>query len=171
MTVVDLLARLDQASTRGAGKWAARCPAHEDNSPSLSITEGERGILVKCWAGCTLHKITAALDIRVADLFLDALPAHGQRPKPRPARVDRRALAFRFDLGALDHRLRAERIMRAATGLIASTLNNDELDRSLGAVSIAYHGIERAELFERVADNLRMKDFTERDHEQQRRIA
>ena len=26
--------------TAGRGKWVCRCPAHEDRSPSLSITEG-----------------------------------------------------------------------------------------------------------------------------------
>jgi putative DNA primase/helicase len=39
------------------GKWhrsqgLCRCPAHEDNSPSLSIRGGNRSILVHCFAGC-----------------------------------------------------------------------------------------------------------------------
>lgn len=42
----------------GAG-WLARCPAHDDQSPSLSIKDGELGrLLLFCFAGCeTLHVI------------------------------------------------------------------------------------------------------------------
>jgi hypothetical protein len=29
-----------------------RCPAHDDRSPSLSIRQGDRGLLVHCYAGC-----------------------------------------------------------------------------------------------------------------------
>jgi putative DNA primase/helicase len=30
------------------------CPAHADNTPSLKVSEGERGkVLFKCFAGCT----------------------------------------------------------------------------------------------------------------------
>ena len=34
-------------------RWMARCPAHDDQTPSLSISEGSDGIvLVKCFTGC-----------------------------------------------------------------------------------------------------------------------
>ena len=40
----------------------ARCPAHDDRSPSLSIADGHDGkILVKCFAGCTGAAVIAAL--------------------------------------------------------------------------------------------------------------
>jgi hypothetical protein len=40
----------------------ARCPAHEDRSPSLSISEGVGGrILVKCHGGCEQHQVIDAL--------------------------------------------------------------------------------------------------------------
>ena len=46
------------------------CPAHEDTSPSLSITEGRDGrVLVKCHTGCTFQEILAALSLELADLF------------------------------------------------------------------------------------------------------
>lgn len=40
------------------GTWSShvamcRCPAHTDSNPSLSIRQGERGILVTCFAGCS----------------------------------------------------------------------------------------------------------------------
>ncbi len=43
------------------------CPAHIDNSPSLSITEGSGGKpLVKCFAGCSQDEVIAALKSRGA---------------------------------------------------------------------------------------------------------
>lgn len=49
------------------GRWTggngiARCPAHEDRNPSLSLTDGDNGrLLVKCHAGCDYHSVTVAL--------------------------------------------------------------------------------------------------------------
>jgi hypothetical protein len=39
------------------GRWHGSyamcvCPAHADRTPSLSVRQGERGILVHCFAGC-----------------------------------------------------------------------------------------------------------------------
>jgi hypothetical protein len=53
----------------GPGRAMAKCPAHADRHPSLSIKEGKRGILLKCWAGCSLASILAALNLRTSDLF------------------------------------------------------------------------------------------------------
>jgi DNA primase len=40
----------------------ARCPAHQDRNPSLSIATGRNGqILVHCHAGCTQKRVIAAL--------------------------------------------------------------------------------------------------------------
>ncbi len=40
----------------------ARCPAHDDRDPSLSIREGSDGrVLVKCFAGCGQNQVIAAL--------------------------------------------------------------------------------------------------------------
>jgi len=45
----------------GAG-WTARCPAHDDRTPSLSIRDAEDGrILVHCHAGCDQEQVIAAL--------------------------------------------------------------------------------------------------------------
>lgn len=71
MRIDELLPRLDKVR-RHQNYWIARCPAHEDRNPSLSITEGDDGrILLKCHTGCNLDSILAALDLRAADLFQD----------------------------------------------------------------------------------------------------
>ena len=44
------------------GAWMACCPAHEDRSPSLSITDAKGGkVLVRCHAGCDQRDVIAAL--------------------------------------------------------------------------------------------------------------
>jgi hypothetical protein len=55
---------------RNGKGWSARCPAHEDRRPSLSVTEGDDGrALVRCHAGCTVDAICDAVGLRVADLM------------------------------------------------------------------------------------------------------
>src|SRR5713101_4251470 len=50
--------------------WVACCPAHSDREPSLSIGLGDDGqVLLKCFAGCSLDQIVAAMGITIADLF------------------------------------------------------------------------------------------------------
>jgi P4 family phage/plasmid primase-like protien len=49
--------------------YLCRCPAHEDKEPSLKISEGRAGLLLKCHAGCTFEAITAALGVKPAELF------------------------------------------------------------------------------------------------------
>lgn len=163
MTTPELLSRLDAVRSRGTGKWVARCIAHQDNNPSLSVSDGERGLLLKCWAGCTLDEITAALGIEIKDLFFDAPTPHGHRPSWKPVKIDLVALAFRFELGALDRRLRAERVNQAINAISINELPDNDLDRLVDAVARAYADIERAELLEGVADGLRVKAFVRKE--------
>jgi putative DNA primase/helicase len=45
--------------------WMARCPVHDDRSPSLSISAGNDGkVLVRCHAGCEQRDLIAALQKR-----------------------------------------------------------------------------------------------------------
>jgi hypothetical protein len=48
---------------RKAGRgWAARCPAHDDRTPSLSICDADANkVLVRCHAGCDQERVIAAL--------------------------------------------------------------------------------------------------------------
>jgi len=58
-----------QPRRNGKG-YIARCPAHKDKKPSLSICEGDDGkILMRCHAGCTFNEICSALGITAQDLF------------------------------------------------------------------------------------------------------
>jgi CHC2 zinc finger len=58
MTVADVLERFEGVRRSGRG-WTARCPAHNDHRPSLSIAAGREGrILLHCFARqCDYHTI------------------------------------------------------------------------------------------------------------------
>ena len=163
MTAGELLSRLDGVRSRGTGKWSARCPGHNDKNPSLSISEGERGLLVKCWGGCMLDQITAPLGIEIKDLFFDAPTTYGRRPAPKPVRIDLVAVAFEYELAALDRRLRAERVKQAVDSLPMSELSASDRARINAAIARADADLERAELLGYVADDLRWKEFTRRE--------
>ncbi len=69
MSAPEIAARLS-GKRYSSGKWLARCPAHDDGRPSLSIAEGsERRVLLRCFAGCTIESIVSALGITLRDLF------------------------------------------------------------------------------------------------------
>lgn len=64
-----MLGKLQKIEKKG-DRHMALCPAHADKNPSLSVKLGDRGgILVKCYAGCDLSAITAAIGIKVSDLM------------------------------------------------------------------------------------------------------
>ena len=171
MTLDALLAQLNGVRPRGS-RWSAHCPAHADTNPSLQITAGDTCHLLKCWAGCSVQEICVSLGIKQHDLFFDSPLPRGHRSAPRPVKIDRVALAFRYELAALDRRLRAERIIEAGKQLDVAGLSDSELDRALNAIAKAHADEERAELFECVADTLRERDFSERTHrERHTRVA
>lgn len=59
MRAEDLAAHL-RGKKSGRG-WIARCPAHDDRSPSLSISQSAEGkLLLHCFAGCRFEDILAA---------------------------------------------------------------------------------------------------------------
>ena len=54
----------------GPGRWIARCPAHEDRSPSLRIRELDDGrLLLHDFGGCEVAGILAAVGLAFADLY------------------------------------------------------------------------------------------------------
>lgn len=71
MRMENLLCHLEGVRESGRG-WTARCPAHQDRSPSLSVAQGDDGrILLHCFAGCQVEAITAAIGLTVHDLFAE----------------------------------------------------------------------------------------------------
>ncbi len=58
--MVDLVGAL--GGTWQGNTAMCRCPAHADGTPSLSIRQGDRGLLVTCFAGCDAGDILRELD-------------------------------------------------------------------------------------------------------------
>ena len=102
-----LLSRLDKVRSTGNRKWQARCPAHEDNSPSLSIMEKDDGrILVHCHAQCGGAAVMEAVGLSLSDLFPEPLGEFMSKPHRssdnRPAKSSYEAMQDEI------HRLRAK---------------------------------------------------------------
>ena len=67
--LADLHGKLDK-SKRIGDKLTARCPAHEDKTPSLSVKIGDNDcVILKCFAGCTTEEVVDALGWTMRDLF------------------------------------------------------------------------------------------------------
>lgn len=97
MTVDNLLSRLDRVKRTGAGRWIARCPSHDDRSPSLSIRELDDGrILLHCFAGCDVQSVLTAAGLSLDDLFPPRNLGHQAKleGRPFPASDILRAIAF-----------------------------------------------------------------------------
>ena len=73
-----ILQRLDGVRQTGADQWIARCPAHEDKSPSLSIKQAGDRVLVHCFAGCHTGDVLAAVGLDLKDLFDRPLEHQGK---------------------------------------------------------------------------------------------
>jgi hypothetical protein len=68
--VNELLARLSGVRANGEDRWSAKCPAHADRSPSLSVRSlGDGRILLHCFAGCGADAVLGALGLEMGALF------------------------------------------------------------------------------------------------------
>jgi len=81
--VADVLALLEQVTATTNG-WTARCPAHHDRNPSLSVAQGDDGrALIHCFAGCTPEAIMQAIDRTTADLYPTAAGSRERTARDR----------------------------------------------------------------------------------------
>jgi len=126
MTIETLISRLDGVKETGAGKYVARCPAHDDRSPSLAIKDcGDGRILLHCFASCDVESVLDALGLSVSDVMPERVGAkHSHRPLHKP-------FSARDALATLDH----ESLVVAVIGadiLECKEVDDDTWDR-LGA--------------------------------------
>ena len=65
-----ILAAIGEGNYRPSGDgYSCRCPAHDDNSPSLSITPKDGKVLLHCHAGCSFEQILSSLGLQKNDIF------------------------------------------------------------------------------------------------------
>ena len=73
----EFLALLDHDTPKN-DTCMARCPAHNDGKDkerwSLSVSQKDDRILIKCFAGCENPNIVRALGLKMSDLFLEKPP-------------------------------------------------------------------------------------------------
>lgn len=106
-----ILSLLEAVKKSGHEKWLARCPAHDDHNPSLSIGIGDNGqVLLHCFSGCDFDAIVTALGLEPKDLWPDA----GLSPeKLQQARLEARVKALERKQQENERRLDAlERMAR-----------------------------------------------------------
>ena len=92
MDLKQLLTMLQSVSgPNSSGEYTAKCPAHQDRTASLTLTEkqsakdGKRKIYLCCHAGCPGDAIMAAMGIKPKDLIVDPDPAAPGGGSGRPA--------------------------------------------------------------------------------------
>jgi putative DNA primase/helicase len=161
MAIDDLLSRLNGVRKTGRG-WSARCPAHDDRRPSLSIRESNGRILVYCFAACSLRNVCEALGIQVKDLFEDSAPPPVRRA-PRPQPVPFNDLAGQLKLHADLLWLRAQDVFLAAQNLDTSSWSDEDWDAATDAIASAYADLKRSDLLADVAYNVRGRWLATRD--------
>lgn len=86
MTAEAILSRLAKVKPTGRNRWQACCPAHEDGTPSMVISEADDGrVLIHCFAGCDIAEIVSAVGLELSDLFPPRETS--ARPDHRPWRA------------------------------------------------------------------------------------
>ncbi len=95
-----LLDRHPDAQKRG-DRYIARCRAHADSTPSLSLSRGNDGsALIHCYAGCTPREVLAAVGLEMRDLFPSSAKTFRNRA-PSKAAVEHERLIVAIALSLL----------------------------------------------------------------------
>lgn len=113
------------------GKGMCCCPAHDDRTPSLSVTLGRKAILFHCFAGCSNEDVIAALDrqgVRSRDLF-DGSGAVAADPQEKR-----------------DFNSNARRLWHSATAISDSPVERYLAQRGLHRASDQFRYLERTPL-------------------------
>ncbi|MBX3502533.1 MAG: toprim domain-containing protein [Alphaproteobacteria bacterium] len=76
--------------------WTARCPAHEDGTPSLSIAQAGERVLVHCHAGCGQDRLLDVL--RRRGLWCAGKRPRGWHPPPPRAKSPPREAGYALKL-------------------------------------------------------------------------
>lgn len=90
-----VLAHLKGVKGRGDA-YVARCPAHDDRTPSLSVSVGKDGrVLLNCHAGCAVESVLAAIGLEKRDLF-PAPEGAGVAGPPKPSERPRLVATYDY---------------------------------------------------------------------------
>ena len=121
MSLETLIERLDGVKHTGVGRFMARCPAHDDRSPSLGVKDCGDGVtVVNCLAGCETEDVLSAVGLSFSDLYPERI---GQDHAYKP-------VGQRFDARQVLRVLRSEaNLVAIAAENIAEGLKLSDKDR------------------------------------------
>lgn len=106
------------------------------------MAEGNKGILIRCWAGCTITEICQALGVTPRELFFDELDADPRRRREAAQRRTAERLAREkialADGAAIDACKASQYFIESRRGLNISEWSHKELDDELNVLADAY---------------------------------
>ena len=86
VTLDGVLDRLEGVRKSSHKRATARCPAHADSDPSLSVSEGSTCIIMHCFAGCRFEDICKAIGLEPTQLLYEFVSGTRTIRKPAWAR-------------------------------------------------------------------------------------
>jgi hypothetical protein len=75
----EIISRLSAVRPQRGGGATARCPAHDDREPSLSVKIGDHAVVLHDFGGCSAQSIVASIGMTMADLFPKTDDAWGRQ--------------------------------------------------------------------------------------------
>lgn len=126
-----LLSRLKGVKQYGDG-FMAVCPAHQDKSPSLSLSQAEDGrALLNCFAGCKPRDVLGAVGLEMRNLFPENM-SQGQRREFRRIKLEDDRDSERLIIEIAKAEAEAGPLSEKSTARLALAHELvDELDRQL----------------------------------------
>lgn len=138
----DVLQRLDKVRRRQPGQWSARCPAHDDKGPSLSIRETPEGsVLMYCFGGCAVADVVAAMGMSMERLF-PPRERSGKEPKRTPRLL---TAGQALELLYAEAMLVGVAAANVAHGVSLSDEDRARVLKSVGRISTAMEGVRHAQ--------------------------
>lgn len=145
MSAQDVVNRLEHCRQVSADSWIARCPAHEDRSPSLTVKDvGDGRTLIHCFAGCGALDVLDALGLDWASLYPpndDYKPLRARRERSVDELVVEIAMADMRAGKALsgpDRDRCREALTRLDAGSTGPTIHPRQMERNVDSVGKRY---------------------------------
>jgi hypothetical protein len=139
MRIEEVLQRLQKVRRTSKG-WMALCPAHADRTPSLSVSAGQRGTLLHCFAGCSFREVLQVLGINPHELFYDS-----QSDSKNPSMTSKKSRSHFEDepAGLVSDAMReAEYLVLSARNIEIVRWSSEHLDGALNSIAAAYSLLE-----------------------------
>jgi len=88
MDIKTFLSHFTKVRQMKPNHWMACCPAHDDKTPSLSITERPDRTLIYCHAGCEAEDVLKKADLSWSDLYRNQFKAAYEQAAHKRIKVD-----------------------------------------------------------------------------------